>query len=186
MMSASARRVLQMHQLTRQRSRCASSYRCSLSYQPCFNVTSVHPSDVARRVLSAGNASDGTSSSSAMDIIESTAATARWKRNHYSKIEDNFPPAAEEEDGHETATGNNSKFTTAAPSPLQADSTPLSIDKYEDVQPMWKQMESRVTKRRPLTADQRGGLSGRRNVRKSDEDLWLEAGVYNPGKPKNQ
>lgn len=42
-------------------------------------------------------------------------------------------------------------------------------------------MESRVTKRRALTeADlaRKGVSSGRNNVRKSDEDLWLAAGVY--------
>lgn len=54
----------------------------------------------------------------------------------------------------------------------------MEIDSYEDVQPMWKEMESRVTRRRSLTLDQRGGVSGRRNVRKSDEEFWLEAGVY--------
>ena len=58
---------------------------------------------------------------------------------------------------------------------------PLQIDNYEDVQPMWKEMESRVTRRRSLTLEQRGGKTGRRNVRRSDEDVWLEAGVYGGG-----
>lgn len=39
-------------------------------------------------------------------------------------------------------------------------------------------MESRVTKRRSYTLQEKGGVSGRRNVRRSDEDVWLEAGVY--------
>jgi len=29
-----------------------------------------------------------------------------------------------------------------------------------------------------LTLDQSGGITGRRNVRQSDEDVWLEASVY--------
>jgi hypothetical protein len=56
--------------------------------------------------------------------------------------------------------------------------TPPTIDSDDQVQPMWKDMESRVTKRRPMTAEERKGLSGRRNVRKTDEDSWLEAGLY--------
>mmetsp|Transcript_18113 Transcript_18113/g.25525 ORF Transcript_18113/g.25525 Transcript_18113/m.25525 type:complete len:137 (+) Transcript_18113:120-530(+) len=55
---------------------------------------------------------------------------------------------------------------------------PLQIDNYEDVQPMWKEMESRVVKRRTLTVAQRGGKSGRINVRKTDEEEWLQAGLY--------
>ena len=42
-------------------------------------------------------------------------------------------------------------------------------------------MESRVTKRRSLTLQQlkqRGGISGRQNIRKSEEDFWEKAGVY--------
>lgn len=49
---------------------------------------------------------------------------------------------------------------------------------------MWKEMESRVTRRRSLSLEQRGGVSGRRNIRRSDEDEWLEAGVYDSEKPK--
>ena len=48
---------------------------------------------------------------------------------------------------------------------------------------MWQQMESRVTRRRPLTLEERGGVSGPRNVRRSDEDLWLAAGVYDAAGP---
>ena len=41
-------------------------------------------------------------------------------------------------------------------------------------------MESRVTRRRSLTAvERKAGEVGRRNIRKSDEDVWLEGGLYN-------
>jgi len=53
-----------------------------------------------------------------------------------------------------------------------------AVESEDDVQPMWKEMESRVTKRRPLTKAQRGGRVGRINVRKTDEEIWLQEGLY--------
>jgi len=47
-----------------------------------------------------------------------------------------------------------------------------------EVQQMWKDMESRVTRRRVRTLEEAGVKVGRRNVRRTDEDEWLEAGVY--------
>ena len=73
---------------------------------------------------------------------------------------------------------NESKHTSSSKQQLE----PLNIDNYDDVQPMWKEMESRVTRRRSLTLEQRGGVSGRRNVRKSEEDYWAQAGVYDEKK----
>ena len=55
---------------------------------------------------------------------------------------------------------------------------PLVIDNDDDVQPMWKQMESRVLRRKSLTHDERRGISGRRNVRETDEEAWMNAGLY--------
>jgi hypothetical protein len=55
---------------------------------------------------------------------------------------------------------------------------PSSIKSDEELQPMWKDMESRVTKRRTLTKDQRGSKTGRTNVRPTDEEAWLRAGLY--------
>jgi hypothetical protein len=121
------------------------------------NCPTHHP----RYFASNSNKSGTNLNGSTQDIIDSTAATTQWKRNHYRKITEKF------EANTKDAPNNN-------PRPEE----PLQIDNYEDVQPMWKQMESRVTRRRSLTADQRGGVSGRRNVRRSDEDVWLEAGVY--------
>jgi hypothetical protein len=49
------------------------------------------------------------------------------------------------------------------------------------VQPMWRAMERRVLQRKSLTAEQRGCNSkiGRKNIKFTDEDTWLEAGLYN-------
>eukprot|EP00980_Cylindrotheca_fusiformis_P012598 scaffold3084_cov144-Cylindrotheca_fusiformis.AAC.46 len=52
------------------------------------------------------------------------------------------------------------------------------VDSDEELQQMWKEMEGRVTKRRPRTLHDTGGKTGRVNVRKTDEDLWLKEGVY--------
>ena len=54
----------------------------------------------------------------------------------------------------------------------------MRIEREEDLQPMWKEMERRVRNRRSLTAQERGGRIGRINVRRTDEDVWLEEGLY--------
>jgi predicted acetyltransferase len=53
-----------------------------------------------------------------------------------------------------------------------------TIENDEQIQPMWKDMESRVTRRKSFTVEERKGVIGRRNVRKTDEDNWLQAGLY--------
>jgi hypothetical protein len=45
----------------------------------------------------------------------------------------------------------------------------------EDLQPMWQAMERRVKNRLPPRKD---GKKGRTNVKKTDEDVWLEQGLY--------
>jgi len=118
------------------------------------------------RYHSSGGSGDSVNGS-ADGIIDSTAATTQWKRNQYRKIEDKFNSDNDER--------NRILYTDTKK--LE----PLNIDNYEDVQPMWKEMESRVTRRRSLTLEQlkqRGGVSGRRNIRKSEEDYWERAGVY--------
>lgn len=102
----------------------------------------------------------------------------QWKRDHYRKIEDKFQHQTKDDSGGKGERSDASETSSSEQKP-----EPLRIDKYEDVQPMWKEMESRVTRRRSLTLQQRGGVSGRRNVRRSDEDVWLEAGVYDSEKP---
>lgn len=67
------------------------------------------------------------------------------------------------------------------------DTEPLTIGSDEELQPMWKDMESRVLKRRlpPKISDANGVVSGRRNVRKTDEEAWLAAGLYDTDETKN-
>mmetsp|Transcript_15177 Transcript_15177/g.27377 ORF Transcript_15177/g.27377 Transcript_15177/m.27377 type:complete len:156 (+) Transcript_15177:148-615(+) len=55
---------------------------------------------------------------------------------------------------------------------------PQVIDSDEELQPMWKEMESRVTRRKPRTLRETGGRKGRMNIRKTDEDVWAQEGLY--------
>mmetsp|Transcript_45063 Transcript_45063/g.50515 ORF Transcript_45063/g.50515 Transcript_45063/m.50515 type:complete len:162 (-) Transcript_45063:130-615(-) len=55
----------------------------------------------------------------------------------------------------------------------------LTIENEEDLQPMWKGMESRVIRRKVRTLEDTKGRSGRMNIKKTDEDVWLEEGLYN-------
>jgi hypothetical protein len=57
----------------------------------------------------------------------------------------------------------------------------LSIESEEDLQSMWKEMEGRVTKRRSRSLADTGGKSGRMNIKKTEEDVWLEEGLYSTG-----
>ena len=121
------------------------------------------------------NGINGSTNGSSSEILKSAAATTQWKRKHYQTIEDKFQSNKDTTNTNTTNTPINSNESDTKQSKTDE---PLSIESYEDVQPMWKEMESRVTKRRSLTLDERKGVSGRRNVRKSDEDVWLANGVY--------
>lgn len=46
-------------------------------------------------------------------------------------------------------------------------------------------MESRVTRRKPVTIEQAGGKTGRRNIRPTDEEAWLQAGLYSEDDEKD-
>lgn len=127
--------------------------------------------ELRRHISSNTNGSNDDLTGNPHDIITSTAATTEWKRNHYRKIGDKFQPNIKD----------NSDIDSSETTSSDRYPEPMKIDSYEDVQPMWKEMESRVTRRRSLTIEQRDGVSGRRNVRRSDEDVWLEAGVYDGG-----
>lgn len=100
-------------------------------------------------------------------MLDGLSATSQWKKDQYDSVRSKFGPVPISP----TDTSNIS---------------PLKIEKYEDIQPMWRDMESRVTRRRTITiaeAASKGIRIGRRNVRKTDEEAWLQAGLYNE---KNQ
>lgn len=57
------------------------------------------------------------------------------------------------------------------------------IESEEELQSHWKEMESRVTRRRPLSATNNSRKIGRQNIRRTDEDEWLDSGLYENTKP---
>lgn len=61
---------------------------------------------------------------------------------------------------------------------------PEAIEKEEELQPMWKNMESRVRNRRPQTLADTKGKTGRQNIKKTDEEMWLQEGLYNDDEKK--
>lgn len=74
------------------------------------------------------------------------------------------------------------KFASSADSKTSSSKPePIDISSDFEIQPMWKDMESRVVRRRSIAiseALQKGKKLGRRNVGKTDEDAWLKAGLY--------
>ena len=62
---------------------------------------------------------------------------------------------------------------------------PQQIASEDDLQPMWKDMENRVRRRRPRTLADAKGRTGRANVKQTDEEAWLRAGLYH-SKDDNQ
>jgi hypothetical protein len=48
------------------------------------------------------------------------------------------------------------------------------VEPVSELQPHWASLERRVLSRKP----RKDGPSGRKNIRKTEEDYWLEAGAY--------
>ena len=59
----------------------------------------------------------------------------------------------------------------------------VRINSDQELQQMWKEMESRVINRKMWTVEQsmsKGRIVGRGSVKTTDEEIWLEAGLYAP------
>jgi len=135
----------------------------------------------------ATNSSDSTAASEALPkkneetrkiANTSLEATAHYRQNQLKGLNDRFTKN----------TSNSSSDNSQSSLTMSSwwSSKPLEIDNYEDVQPMWKDMESRVSKRRlppKLTEVKNDPIArsvyvGRRNIRKTEEEEWLAAGLY--------
>eukprot|EP00550_Attheya_septentrionalis_P009143 CAMPEP_0198286676 /NCGR_PEP_ID=MMETSP1449-20131203/5689_1 /TAXON_ID=420275 /ORGANISM="Attheya septentrionalis, Strain CCMP2084" /LENGTH=188 /DNA_ID=CAMNT_0043984461 /DNA_START=138 /DNA_END=704 /DNA_ORIENTATION=- len=104
--------------------------------------------------------------------VSAVAASAQWRKKQLDQITDKFSDK-DNDDDEEQEEEEEEK------SDVELDSEGIPIIKSdEDVQEMWRAMESRVTKRTSLTLAERGGKIGRRNIRKTEEDEWLQAGLY--------
>lgn len=96
-------------------------------------------------------------------ILRHFSKNSEWRKQQLDKLEQKLRPAQDMPSG-------SSSDSTSPPS--------LEVAADEDLQSMWKEMESRVTKRRSRTIAESKGKIGRTNVRRTDEDLWLEQGLY--------
>lgn len=93
-------------------------------------------------------------------LFSSSTVGYEWRQKQLQKLENKFtlPPK------------NGQQHQQQHPAQL--------VDKEEDLQQTWKEMESRVTRRRPRTAAENGGKTGRANIKKTEEEVWLQEGLY--------
>jgi hypothetical protein len=115
---------------------------------------------LVRTVVSTGNTLRAFSSKGG-DGGSSSALSAgmEWRKKQLDKLENKFPAYPVGDD-------------------WLVNERPMTVESEEDLQPMWSSMESRVKNRRSRTKEQLGGKSGRRNIKRTDEELRLEAGFY--------
>jgi hypothetical protein len=104
---------------------------------------------LVRSVVSTGNTLRGFSFKEGGGSSDGSSAGMEWRKKQLNKLENKFQ-----------------------------DSETMTIESEEDLQPMWSSMESRVKNRRPRTKEQLGGKSGRRNIKRTDEEMWLQEGLY--------
>ena len=101
---------------------------------------------------------EGSSSS----VLDSQDASSNWRKGQLNKITD--------------------KFDTSADSKMPEQDELMEVTSDEQVQAMWKDMESRVLRRRSILVSDAGKKVGRRNIGKTDEEVWLDAGFYDEEK----
>lgn len=112
------------------------------------------PRTISKRGIHCTAAVKQKSDNEESSVLDGLEANSRWRKGQLSKITDSFECA---------------------------EMQPMKINCDEEVQPMWKDMESRVTRRKSITMDEafaQGRQVGRRNVRKTDEEAWSAAGLY--------
>jgi len=122
---------------------------------------------LVRQIQSSSSQCNTNSSSedkgSPTSVLNSLEASSKWRKGQLTKITEKFASSAD------------SKTSSSKPP------EPMEITSDDEIQPMWKDMESRVVRRRSIViseALQKGKKVGRRNVRKTDEEAWLNAGLY--------
>jgi hypothetical protein len=98
-----------------------------------------------------------------------------WRKQQLQKLQQKF---SNENNSISHSNNNNSSI--------------LFIDSEEELQPQWKEMESRVTRRKPRSVQQTidgrpvKRPTGRMNVRKTDEDVWAQEGMYEEQQEQRQ
>ena len=102
---------------------------------------------------------------SSSSVVDSLGASSEWRKGQLNKITDKFDTSADSK--------------KPKPEPKEV---PITSEDDEEVQPMWKDMESRVLRRRSIPVSDAGSKVGRRNIGKTDEEVWLDAGFYDKDK----
>lgn len=90
------------------------------------------------------------SSSSSQRTVSSSSSGYEWRQRQLEKLK--------------------RKFDETSPS--------QTVEREDDLQQMWREMEGRVTRRRPRTVEEMGGKTGRTNIKSTEEEYWLQEGLY--------
>jgi hypothetical protein len=153
---------------------------------PVQHAASVLPRSMLLQHHAAASISSSTSSLEQQMKVKSksTNNNMEWRKRQLDLLKQKFHPhkgatsaattpnlvSHEEDDEEENENGQyHSAETTTADAMIQHD---------DDLQPTWKEMESRVKNRRTRSLEENQGRLGRENVKKTDEEEWLRAGLY--------
>ncbi len=107
--------------------------------------------------------------------LASLHASSEWRKNQLSKVTQKF-------DEHQ----NDGSDENLRKDDVDKEEKTI-INSDDDLQPMWRAMESRVLNKRTMTieeAKRKQKPVGRRGLRRTDEEAWLEAGLYDNGDKK--
>lgn len=129
----------------------ATSCRCSRSIlRRQVKASLVSYSSMRSRLVLQENSDDSTSKVSPAP----NSSEVEWRKKQLDRLE--------------------KKFSAQDPLPVQ------QIQSEDELQPMWQAMERRVKNRKSKTInyEQSGSKIGRSNIRKTDEDIWLQEGLY--------
>jgi hypothetical protein len=107
----------------------------------------------------------GSTSVCAIRTFNSGTKAFEWRQRELQKLEERFENEA-----------LKSRTATAKTEPLTQ-----VVDDDDSLQEMWRQMEGRVTRRRPRTVEETGGKAGRQNIKRTDEEVWQREGLYDIG-----
>lgn len=100
---------------------------------------------------------------------------------NYPRRQWHLPVSAASQQTNRTMSDSSSSWSKKQIEKIEqkfSDDPSANVKSDEELQQMWREMESRVVKRRPRTIRETGGKTGRVNVRKTDEEMWLNEGLY--------
>ena len=154
-------------------------------------VSSRHAPELGMIVTRYGSflQSFSSSSSSSSSSVSYSSSPNEWRKKQLEHLEQKFKTNAMKQ---KTRTPCNDKTDTTTttnvivpkPSTAATIATTMDVQSEDELQPMWKEMEGRVTRRKLRTILETGGKTGRCNIRKTDEEYWLQGGLYNDNQPK--